>query len=50
MVTTLMTSLIGIFVFPVLMIAAYRYANGRWKVAENKRDDYQNWTENQEKE
>lgn len=45
MESTLMTSIIGIFIFSILMIAAYTYADGKWRVAENKRDKYQNWTE-----
>ena len=45
MESTLMTSFIGIFIFSILMIIAYRYANGKWKVAENKRENYKNWTE-----
>lgn len=40
---TSLASLIGIFVFTTLMVIAYRFADGKWKVAENKKDDYLNW-------
>ncbi len=41
---TLLTSIIGILVFTTIMIIGFKYANGEWKVPEQKKTDYLNWT------
>ncbi len=40
----ILTSIIGIIAFSALMFFGYKYANGKWKVSESKKTDYQNWT------
>jgi len=40
----ILTSIIGIIVFATIMFFGYKYANGKWKVSESKKNDYQNWT------
>jgi len=42
---TLLISILGLLVFGTVMFLGFRYANGNWKVSENKKTDYQNWTE-----
>ena len=43
---SLLTSLLGIIVFSILMTIGFRYANGTWNVAENKKNDYMTWVSN----
>lgn len=40
---SLLTSFIGIIVFSALMTVGYKYANGKWNVSENKKNDYMIW-------
>jgi hypothetical protein len=39
------SSLIGIIVFSAVMYLGYRYANGKWKVSDEKQSAYDNWNE-----
>jgi len=41
---SLLTSIIGIIIFSIIMYFGFKYANGKWKVSESKKTDYQNWT------
>jgi|GEM_PF-2149320 hypothetical protein len=44
MESNILTSIIGVVVFATIMLLAYKYANGHWKVSESKKEDYLNWT------
>jgi len=44
MQSKLIISLFGICLFSLLMFFGYKYANGNWKVSENKKVEYENWS------
>lgn len=37
-------SIIGLLIFATLIFFGIRYASGKWKVADHKKADYQQWT------
>jgi len=41
---TILTSIIGIIIFSIIMFFGYKYANGKWNVSGQKKNDYLNWT------
>ncbi|AFU69473.1 hypothetical protein P700755_002739 [Psychroflexus torquis ATCC 700755] len=40
----ILTSIIGIVVFTIIIFFGFKYANGKWKISESKKTDYQKWT------
>jgi primase-polymerase (primpol)-like protein len=36
--------IIGIVAFTIIMFFGFKYANGKWKISESKKTDYQKWT------
>jgi TRAP-type C4-dicarboxylate transport system permease small subunit len=41
---SLLTSIIGIVFFALIMYFGFKYADGKWKVSESKKNEYVNWS------
>ena len=46
---SLLTSIIGIVIFALIMYFGFKYADGKWKVSESKKNEYMNWSNKQGK-
>ena len=41
---SLWISIIGIIIFVIIMRFGFKYADGKWKVSESKKNEYVNWS------